>query len=137
MSASFIFAGSDHGIVSFRSKFPFAETVRRLQSGFAEKGIKVFATIDQSAEASAAGQTLSPTTLILFGNPKAGTPLMSAKPQSGVDLPLKALVIEPTPGEVQVIMNSADYLIERHALPTELLNNIAAAEKHVNSLIAT
>jgi uncharacterized protein (DUF302 family) len=68
-----------------------------LLSAFADHGIKVFATIDQQAEAAAAGLTMPPTTLIIFGNPKAGTPLMLAQPRSGLDLPLKVLVSESVP----------------------------------------
>jgi uncharacterized protein (DUF302 family) len=75
------------GVVSILSPYPFADTVNRLHSAFVDHGIKVFVTIDQQAEASAVGLTMPPTTLILFGNPKAGTPLMLARPQSASTSP--------------------------------------------------
>jgi uncharacterized protein (DUF302 family) len=127
--------GSKHGIVSLRSLHPFADTVRLLLAAFADHDIKVFATIDQQAEALAVGLTMPPTTLILFGNPKAGTPLMLAQPLSGIDLPLKVLVTEPAPGEVMVSFNTAAYVIERHSLPAELVNNLSPAERLIASVV--
>jgi uncharacterized protein (DUF302 family) len=117
------------GIVSFKSPYSFDDTVRRLLAAFADHGAKVFATIDQQAEALAAGLSMPPTTLILFGNPKAGTPLMLANPQSGVDLPLKALVVELPEGRVDVIINSAAYIIGRHSLPEQLAANLLSVER--------
>jgi len=127
---------SDRGIVSLKSPYPFGDTVRRLLSAFAEHGIKVFATIDQMAEARAVGLTMPPTTLIIFGNPKAGTPLMLAQPLSGIDLPLKALVSESTSGQVMVSFNTATYIIERHSLPVDLLSNLVPAERLIAGAIA-
>ena len=127
--------GTQHGIVSLCSLHPFADTVRLLLASFADHGIKVFATIDQQAEALTVGLTMPLTTLILFGNPKAGTPLMLAQPLSGIDLPLKVLVTEPAPGEVMVSFNAAAYLIERHALPAELVNNLAPAERLIANVV--
>jgi uncharacterized protein (DUF302 family) len=128
----------DHrGIVSLRSQYPFADTVQRLLSTFASHGLKVFATLDQQAEAAAVGLTMPPATLILFGNPKAGTPLMLAEPLSALDLPLKSLVTESTPGEVMVSFNAAAYILERHSLPAELLNNLAPAEHLIAAAVAT
>jgi uncharacterized protein (DUF302 family) len=117
------------GLVTLQSPYAFADTVVRLLTALADHQIKVFATIDQRAEALAAGLSMPPTTLILFGNPKAGTPVMLANLVSGIDLPLKALVIEPAPGRVEVIMNSAAYVIQRHGLPRALLVNLAPAEQ--------
>src|SRR5215468_5926393 len=94
------------GIVSIPSPYPFAETVQRLLSALSDHGLKVFATIDQRAEAAEAGLTMPPTTLLIFGNPKAGTPVMLAQPLAALDLPLKALVTEPAPGEVIVSLNT-------------------------------
>jgi uncharacterized protein (DUF302 family) len=102
-----------------------------LLSAFTGHGIKVFVVIDQRAEASAAGLNMPPTTLILFGNPKAGTPLMLARPQSGIDLPLKVLVSESSPGQVSVALNAAAYIIERHSLPSEFLASLAPVERLV------
>jgi len=120
-----------NGIVTLGSPFPFADTIQRLRDAFASKGIKVFAVIDQQAEAKAAGLDMPPATLILFGNPKGGTPLMLAQPSSGLDLPLKALVTENSRGRVEVSFNDAAYIIERHALPAALAANIAPAAKLV------
>src|ERR1700752_1035004 len=126
---------SGHGIVSLASAYSFAETVSRLLAAFADHGIKVFVTIDQQAEASAVGLTMPPTTLIVFGNPKAGTPLMLARPESGVDLPLKVLVSEAVSGQVSVIFNAPAYIIARHALPAELASNLAPAEQLIASVL--
>ncbi|HKJ60849.1 MAG TPA: DUF302 domain-containing protein, partial [Hyphomicrobiales bacterium] len=79
------------GIVKLKSPYSFTETLQRLLDAFAEKSIKVFATIDQQAEARAFGLSMPPTVLLIFGNPKAGTPLMLANPEAGIDLPLKVL----------------------------------------------
>ena len=116
------------GVLRFHSPYAFEQTVQRLHAVFAERGIKVFASIDQQAEAAAVGLSMPPTTLILFGNPKAGTPLMLANPVAGIDLPLKVLVTELEPGRVEVLINSAAYLIERHALPQALEANLLPAE---------
>jgi uncharacterized protein (DUF302 family) len=124
------------GVTSVRSPYPFTDTVQRLLSAFAGHGVEVFATIDQTAEATAAGLMMPPTTLIIFGNPKAGTPLMVAEPLSGIDLPLKVLVSEVTPGEVTVSFNTARYILERHSLPAELLDNLAPAERLIVGALA-
>jgi uncharacterized protein (DUF302 family) len=120
---------NSRGVVNLPSPYAFADTVHRLLTAFAEHGIRVFVVIDQQAEAAAVGLSMPPTTLIVFGNPRAGTPLMLARPQSGVDLPLKVLVSESLPGQVSVSFNAADYIIDRHALPPELASNLAPAEQ--------
>jgi uncharacterized protein (DUF302 family) len=126
-----------HGVANILSPHPFADTVKRLLSAFVDHGIKVFVTIDQQAEASAVGLTMPPTTLILFGNPRAGTPLMLARPQSGVDLPLKVLVSESLPGQVSVTFNAAAYIIDRHSLPSELASNLVPAETLIAKALQT
>jgi len=127
---------AEAGLLRFASPFPFQATVQRLLDALADRGIKVFATIDQRAEAVAVGLSMPPTTLIIFGNPKAGTPLMLANPLAGIDLPLKALVIEPTPGEVTVVINTARYLLERHALAPALEANLAPIERLFANVLA-
>jgi uncharacterized protein (DUF302 family) len=124
-----------HGVLSMSSPYTFADTVSRLLSAFAIHGIKVFDVINQQAEALAAGLAMPPTTLIVFGNPKAGTPLMLVRPQSGIDLPLKLLVSESIPGQVFVSFNAADYIIERHSLPPELKSNLVAAERLIETTL--
>jgi uncharacterized protein (DUF302 family) len=120
-------AMSDRGIVTTPSPFPFKETVSRLQSALETHGVKIFAVIDQQAAAESVGMQLPPTTLIIFGNPKGGTPLMLAQPSSALDLPLKVLIAEATPGQVEVSCNDTGYLMQRHALPPALASNIAPA----------
>jgi len=122
-------SSDDHGIVTINSRFSFPETVERLKSAFQSHGIKVFAVIDQLAEARAAGLEMFPLVLMIFGNPKAGTPLMLARPLAGLDLPLKAIVSEAKPGETLVSFNSTQYILERHGLPKQLGPHIAAAER--------
>jgi len=124
------------GIVSLRSPYDFAETVQRLLSAFATHGLKVFATIDQRAEAAAVGLSMLPTTLLIFGNPKAGTPVMVEQPLAALDLPLKALVTESTPGEVLVSFNASAYIVQRYALSAGLSNNLLPAERGIAAAIA-
>jgi uncharacterized protein (DUF302 family) len=93
-----------------------------------EKGVKIFATVDHSGEAESAGLKMRPTKLLIFGNPKAGTPLMLAVPTIAIDLPLKILVAEDGEGKVWISYNSPEYLHIRHNLPNELLQNIAIVE---------
>ena len=127
---------ADHrGIVSLVSHHPFDESVRRLTSALAEHGVKVFAAIDQQAEAQAVGLRMPPTTLILFGNPREGTPLMLADPLVGLDLPLKVLVSESEPGRVRVSFNAAGRILQRHSLPSAFEANLAPAERGIASAL--
>lgn len=105
------------GIIRFISPWSFAETVKRIEALFQAKKIKLFARIDQAAEAAAVGLDLRPTTLLIFGDPAKGTPLMDAHPSLAIDLPLKALIWESTPGKVHVGLTSPEFLQERHGLP--------------------
>ena len=104
------------------------ETVEKLKGILQARGITLFALIDHSGEAEKAGMNMPPTKLLIFGNPKGGTPLMLASPTSAIDLPLKILVAEDASGKVWVSYNSAAYLKQRHSLPDELLKNIAVVE---------
>ena len=88
----------------------------------------LFALADHSGEAEKAGMKMRPTKLLIFGNPKAGTPVMLAAPSSAIDLPLKILIWEDAQGKVRASYNSPDYLQERHRIPQELLQNIAVVE---------
>jgi uncharacterized protein (DUF302 family) len=124
------------GVATLASPHSFADTVRRLLAAFEDHGIKVFATIDQQGEARSAGLAMPPMTLIVFGNPKAGTPLMVARPESGLDLPLKVLVSEPQPGRVCVSFNTAAYIVERHSLAPALAGNLVPAERLIASVVA-
>ncbi|HXE65411.1 MAG TPA: DUF302 domain-containing protein [Rhodanobacteraceae bacterium] len=126
MPASSEAASRSNGVACFTSPFAFRETVQRILDALSGHGIKVFATWDQQAEARAVGLDMPPATLIVFGNPKAGTPLMRAQPESALDLPLKVLVLESA-GEVSVCFNTPDYIIQRHGLPEQLYANLAPA----------
>jgi uncharacterized protein (DUF302 family) len=99
--------------------------MKRLQSILAGKGLQVFALVDHSGEAEKAGMKLRPTKLLIFGSPKAGTPLMAAAPTLAIDLPLKALVWQDDGGKVWVTYNRPEYLQERHGVPADLVKNIA------------
>ena len=116
-----------NGIETRRSLHSVDETVARLEALLAEKGIKLFCTIDHSGEAKSAGLTMQNTKLLIFGNPKAGTPIMLAAPSAALDLPLKVLVAESSGGEVTVQWNDAAWLRQRHGFPEEFVANLAAA----------
>lgn len=107
---------SADGIMDVPSKYSVAETIDRLESFLRTKGIKIFARIDQAAEAKAAGLFLRPTVLLIFGDPRAGTPLMEKYPSLALDLPLKALAWESAEGKVWLSYNRPEYLMQRHQL---------------------
>jgi uncharacterized protein (DUF302 family) len=117
------------GIVNVPSKHSVDETVDRLRNILSSKGITLFAVVDHSGEAEKVGMKMHPTKLLIFGSPKAGTPLMLAAPSIALDLPLKILIWEDGQGKVWLSYNSPEYLKDRHGLPAELLPNIAVIEK--------
>ena len=123
---------ADNGIVDHPSNHSVDETVERLKSILQAKGVMLFAIIDHSGEAERAGLKMPPTKLLIFGNPKSGTPLMLAAPSSAIDLPLKILVWEDVREDatrkVWISYNSPAYLAKRHGLPPELISNIAGIE---------
>lgn len=116
------------GMVHLRSRYTVAETLRRLEAEVTAHGLKIFDRIDHSGEAERAGLEMRPTQVLIFGSPKAGTPLMLASPTIAIDLPLKVLVAEDAAGKVWLSYNSPEYLKERHNLPAELLPNIAVVD---------
>ncbi len=120
-------SNSDNGIVSVPSHHSVDRTVENLNAILQAKGVKLFALVDHSGEAEKAGMQMRPTKLLIFGNPKAGTPLMLASPTIAIDLPLKLLVWEDNSGAVWISFNSPAYLQTRHHVPQELLQNIAVA----------
>ena len=119
---------SDNGIISRPSNHSVDETVEKLKGILQAKGVQLFALVDHSGEAEKVGMKMPPTKLLIFGSPKAGTPLMLAAPSVAIDLPLKILVWEDGQKKVWVSYNSAAYLQQRHGLPQELLQNIAVVE---------
>ena len=121
-------AAANNGIVNKPSKRSVEQTVEGLTNLLKSKGVAVFALIDHSGEAEKGGLKMRPTELLIFGNPKAGTPLMLASPSSALDLPLKILIWEDGEGQVWLSYNSPEYLKERHGLPQELMQNVAIIE---------
>ena len=126
---------AEQGLAQRTSPYSVPETLDRLEALLQEKGVIVFARIDHSAGAQEAGLELPPMQLLIFGHPKAGTPLMQAVPSSGLDLPLKVLVWEDADGQTQVIWNTPDYLIERHGLDASYRKNLAAVEGLINAAL--
>ena len=121
-------AATKAGIIDKASNHSVEQTVERLRNILQSKGVTLFALIDHSGEAEKVGMKMPSTKLLIFGNPKAGTPLMLAAPSSAIDLPLKILIWEDARGKVWVTYNSPVYLQERHSLLPELLQNIAVVE---------
>jgi uncharacterized protein (DUF302 family) len=120
---------NDNGIVDIASNHSVDETVARLKGILEAKGVTLFAVIDHSGEAEKVGMKLPPTKLLIFGSPKAGTPIMQAAASAAIDLPLKILVCEDGHQKVWISYNSPAYLQERHGFPQELLRNIAVVQQ--------
>ena len=119
---------NDTGVVNIPSNHSVDETTEKLRGILAAKGVTLFALIDHSGEAEKAGLKMPPTKLLIFGSPKAGTPVMLAAPSTAIDLPLKILIAEDANGKVWVSYNSPQYLKQRHNVPDDLLKNIAVVE---------
>jgi uncharacterized protein (DUF302 family) len=116
------------GIIDKPSKHTVDETVDRLKEMLKAKGVNLFALVDHSGEAAKVGMKMRPTKLLIFGSPKAGTPLMLADPYAALDLPLKILVWEDGEGKVWLSYDSTEFLKERYGLPQDLVQNIAVVE---------
>jgi uncharacterized protein (DUF302 family) len=121
-----------NGLIQIASQHSVDDTLRRLRALLAEKNITIFAMVDHSGEAAKAGLEMRPTKLLIFGNPKGGTPLMQATPSAAIDLPLKALIWEDPEGKVWLTYNDPAYLQKRHGFPPELIGNLSG----VNGLFA-
>ena len=119
---------SESGIATIPSRHSVEETVVKLQELLRAKAVKLFALVDHSGEAEKVGMQMRPTKLLIFGSPKAGTPLMIASPSLAIDLPLKILVWEDAARKTWVSYNSAQYLQTRHSLSEDLLQSIAVVE---------
>ena len=116
------------GIIDKLSNHSVDQTVEKIKNLLQAKGVTLFALVDHSGEATKVGMKMRPTKLLIFGSPKAGTPLMLASPTVAIDLPLKLLVWEDEQGKTWISFNSPDYLKDRHNLPAHLLPNIAVVE---------
>jgi uncharacterized protein (DUF302 family) len=117
-----------NGLVDLPSNHSVEKTLDRLRRILGAKNITLFAVVDHSGEASKAGIEMLPTKLVIFGNPKAGTPVMIASPSSAIDLPLKILIWEDDRGKVWITYNSPAYLQQRHNIPQNVLPNITVID---------
>ncbi|MGL5833703.1 MAG: DUF302 domain-containing protein [Waterburya sp.] len=126
---------ANNGIISHPSQYSVLETIDRLVGVLQAKDIHIFARIDQQAEAEKVGMSLRPIQLLLFGNPKAGTPLMVAEPTIALDLPLKVIAWEADDGKVWLSYNDPNYLKQRFSLDDELVKNIAVIEPLIHQAL--
>ena len=122
----------NNGIIDIPSNHSVDQTVEKLKGILQANGVTLFALIDHSGEAQKVAMKMRPTKLLIFGNPKGGTPVMLAAPRSAIDLPLKILIWEDAQGKVWLTYNSTVYLQERHNLSSELLHNIGVVETFAN-----
>jgi len=113
------------GIIDVPSPYSVPVTLARLRSVLEQNGVAIFALVDHSGEAANAGLAMRPTQLLIFGNPKGGTPVMVAAPSAAIDLPLKALAWQDDQEKVWLSYNSPEYLQQRHGFPEELMKNLA------------
>jgi uncharacterized protein (DUF302 family) len=113
------------GIISKESRFSVPETLDRVDALLRSKGIKIFVRVDHSGEAEKAGLKMPPTQLLIFGNPKGGTPVMLAAPTAAIDLPLKALAWQDGDGKVWLSYNDPEYLKKRYGLTDDQIKTIA------------
>ena len=115
------------GIQTCTSNHSVDEVVARLETLLQEKGVKLFCVVDHSGEAKTAGLEMPATKLLIFGNPKGGTPVMLAAPSAALDLPLKILVAEAADGKTLLSWNDPAWLQQRHGFPEALVSNLSAA----------
>ena len=117
------------------SRYDFAATITALETAIQEKGMTLFARIDHQAAAKEAGLDMQPATVLIYGSPKAGTPLMQNDPTLALQLPLKVLITE-TNGKVQVLLNSAEQVVARSNTPYSAVENtLANAEKLIRATV--
>jgi uncharacterized protein (DUF302 family) len=124
----------DSGITTISATHSVDQTVEALSKILAAKNITLFALVDHSGEAAKTGITMPPTKLMIFGSPRAGTPVMLAAPSAALDLPLKVLVAEDKDGKVWISYNAASYLQQRHNIPADLLPSLAVIEALAQSV---
>jgi uncharacterized protein (DUF302 family) len=127
------------GLTTVKSSYSSQETMKRLEAAVKAKGLTVFARIDHAEGASAAGLSLRPTEVLIFGNAKGGTPLMQAVQTIGIDLPLKALVWQDAAGDTWLSWNDPAWLAERHGVSgaEAVANNLTAALKAIAEIATT
>jgi uncharacterized protein (DUF302 family) len=125
----------ENGIVDVGSPYSVDETVSHLTSLLQARQIKIFTIVDHSGEAAKVEISMRPTKLVIFGNPKGGTPVMLAAPSAAIDLPLKILVWEDERGKVWASYNSGDYLEKRHGIPSDLGKNLSIVSTLVQKAV--
>lgn len=125
-----------NGLITVQSRFGVTETIDRLVETVERAGLLIFARIDHAAGARSVETSLRPTQLLIFGNPKGGTPLMQDRQLAGIDLPVKALAWEDEQGEVWLSYNDARWLAERHGLGDASRNAVAAIADGMDKVIA-
>jgi uncharacterized protein (DUF302 family) len=124
------------GIASVRSPYSVDNTLSRFKTFVESKGLTLFAHIDHAAGARKVGLQMQEAHVLIFGHPKAGTPLMVARPLVALDLPLKVLIWEDTDDAVWVSYNTTDFLIQRHQIPANLAMNIAVLDSLISAALA-
>ena len=125
---------ADNGLIVWTSKFSAAETMERLLAALAARNMNLFARIDHAAGAAATGLKLPPTEVVIFGNPKGGTPLMQDRQSAGIDLPLKALVWEDAGGAVRLAYNDPAWIAQRHRLGAPSAAAVQAMAKALEAI---
>ncbi|TGQ47907.1 DUF302 domain-containing protein [Mesorhizobium sp. M00.F.Ca.ET.216.01.1.1] len=126
-----------NGLITVESCFGVTETIDRLTEVVTRAGLLVFARIDHAAGARDVGASLRPTELLIFGNPKGGTPLMQDRQLAGIDLPVKALAWEDAQGKVWFSYNDAHWLAERHGLGDASREAVAAIAAGMDKVVTT
>jgi uncharacterized protein (DUF302 family) len=124
------------GVIQLRSKHSVSATIDRLDALLKQRGILVFARIDFSGDAQRAGLQMPAQQMLIFGNPKAGTPLMLAAPAAGLDLPLKLLAWEASDGSVWAAYNDPQYIVQRYRLASNFTGNLAAVVPLIGQAVA-
>jgi uncharacterized protein (DUF302 family) len=136
LTCSSIGGASAEDAVRLESPYSFPDTLTRLRSTLESKGFRIFATIDQRAAARSVGLDLPPTTVVIYGNPKEGTPLMLIAPDLALELPLRVLVREDQQGRVYVTYNPSTTLEGKHGLPGGMAERLASAETVIADALA-
>ncbi|MDO5055249.1 DUF302 domain-containing protein [Pasteurella oralis] len=135
MAATFVAQADNPAIKTVKSEYSAIETVEKIKSAVTEKGMKIFTVIDHQAAAKEAGLTMPFASVVVFGMPKVGTPIMLATPTMAIDLPIKALVWEDKQGDVFVTLNDTETVGKKHGLSEEVYSKLKGAEKLIPSVV--
>ena len=130
-------AAAAEGLITIQSHYGPKETMQRLEAAVRAKGFTVFAHIDHSAQAAQVSLKLPPTDLLIFGNPKGGTPLMRSNQTIGIDLPLKALVWQDEKGATWLSYNDPEWIVQRHGGAGETEDTVRAISAALKALAAS